>query len=76
MALSLIDGWEVGCGKSPGGLLVISLAGTGGKSFVDATQVDKLTHDGSLLSGVSAALRLNGKVVMSSPNAPGVLVCD
>jgi len=73
---SIMNGREVGCGKSPGGLLVISLAGTGGKSFVDATQVDKLTHDGSLLSGVSAALRLNGKVVMSSPNAPGVLVCD
>jgi len=72
----VVDGREVGCGKSPGSLLQISLLGTGGKSFVDGTQTEKAVHDGSKLSGVAAALNINGKVVLGGPDHPGVLVCD
>jgi len=75
-ATKIVDGREVGCGKSPGGLLKISLLGTGGKSFVDGTQVEMAVHDGSLLSGVSAALQFNKKVVMGGPYKPGLLLCD
>ena len=67
-ATNVIDGREVGCGKSPGSLLQISLLGTGGgwRSFVDGTQSDRLMHDGSLLSGVTSAIQLGGKVLMGS----------
>ena len=75
-ATNVIDGREVGCGKSPGSLLQISLLGTGGRSFVDGTQSDLLMHDGSLLSGVTSAIQLGGKVLMGSANSPGLLLCD
>ena len=75
-ATSVVDGREVGCGRSPGGLLQISLLGTGGRSFVDGTQSDLLMHDGALLSGVTSAILLGGKVLMGSANSPGLLICD
>ena len=75
-ATKVVDGREIGCGKSPGGLLRISLLGTGGHSFVDGTQSDHAMHDGSLMSGVSAALQIGNKVLLGSPNSPGVLLCD
>ena len=72
-----VGGREVGCGRSPGGQLFISLIGTGGGAFRDGTQVDACMHDGSLLSGVSSAIHVeSGKLVMSGPDHPGVLVCD
>jgi len=74
-AARVIGGREVGCGRSPGGLLRVSLLSADGKAFVDDRQEDVVMHDGSLLSGVSSALRVNGKVVMGGPNAPGVLLC-
>ena len=72
-----VGGREVGCGRSPGGQLVISLIGTGGGAFRDGTQVDARMHDGSLLSGVSSAIPVeSGKLIMGAPDHPGVLVCD
>jgi len=68
----VVDGREVACGKSPGGLTSISLTSEGS---VGDVQEDVLIHDGSLLSGVSAALKLGGKVMMGSPISPGVLMC-
>ena len=48
----------------------------GGRSFVDGTQSDLLMHDGSLLSGISSAIQLGGKILMGSANSPGLLLCD
>tara|TARA_B110001469_G_C9468570_1_gene235630 strand:+ start:195 stop:314 length:120 start_codon:yes stop_codon:yes gene_type:complete len=33
-------------------------------------------HDGSLLSGISSAIQLGGKILMGSANSPGLLLCD
>jgi sugar lactone lactonase YvrE len=74
-ANKVVGGRNVGCGSTPGGLLSISLLGTGGKSFVDGVQTDVSMHDGSKLSQVSAALKVGSKVAMGSPTSPGVLVC-
>merc|ERR1712136_563513 len=71
----LHGGSNVGCGSAPGGLLKISLLGTGGKSFVDGVQTDVSMHDGSKLSQVSAAVEVGNKVAMGSPLSPGVLLC-
>lgn len=71
-----MDGIHVGCGHAPGGLLEISLLSTGDKSFIDASQADVGIHDGGLLSGISAALQLDDKIVMASPFSTGVLICD
>lgn len=74
----VVGGRTVGCGsgKSPGGLLQISLLGTGGKSFVDGIQTDVFMHDGSQLSSMSAALKIaSGKVVLGSPSSGGILIC-
>jgi len=68
-------GREVGCGRSPGGQLTISLAGSS-DAFLPDTQIDARMHDGSLLSGVSAAIPVGDKVLMGGPDHPGVLVCD
>ena len=59
--------------------LQISLLGTGlggarPRSLVDGTQSDLLMHDGSLLSGVTSAIQLGGKVLMGSANSPGLLL--
>ena len=79
-----IDGRQVGCDKSPGGLLSISPDDlTDARSFRSydaessggARQVDRIMHDGSLLSGVSAAIMVNGKALIGSPDHPGILVC-
>ena len=75
-ATRVIGGRTVGCGASPGGLLSMTLLGTGGRSYVAGTQTDVAMHDGSKLSGVSSAVQLGGKVAMGSPNSPGVLLCD
>lgn len=75
-ATKVVGGRTVGCGASPGGLVSMTLLGTGGRSFVAGTQTDVAMHDGSKLSGVSSAVQLGGKVVMGSPNSPGLLVCD
>ena len=39
-------------------------------SIVDRKS-DLLMHDGSLLSGVTSAIQLGGKVLMGSANSPG-----
>lgn len=70
-----MDGRHIGCGHSPGGLLEISPVDTGGKSFVDGTQVDKGIHDGGLLSGISAAVQSGDKIVLGSPFSTGLLIC-
>eukprot|EP00450_Noctiluca_scintillans_P031507 CAMPEP_0194551254 /NCGR_PEP_ID=MMETSP0253-20130528/96130_1 /TAXON_ID=2966 /ORGANISM="Noctiluca scintillans" /LENGTH=420 /DNA_ID=CAMNT_0039398711 /DNA_START=38 /DNA_END=1298 /DNA_ORIENTATION=- len=74
-ANKVVGGRNVGCGSAPGGLLKISLLGTGGKSFVDGVQTDVSMHDGSKLSQVSAAVEVGNKVAMGSPLSPGVLLC-
>ena len=71
----VVDGREIGCGRSPGGMVLISLLGTGGSSYVDGTQIEHAMHDGSKLDGISAALQLSGKVLLSGPNSPGLLLC-
>ena len=40
-----------------------------------SAQVDKVMHDGSLMTGVSSGIQLGSKVLLGSPNAKGVLVC-
>mmetsp|Transcript_32461 Transcript_32461/g.84804 ORF Transcript_32461/g.84804 Transcript_32461/m.84804 type:complete len:108 (+) Transcript_32461:1162-1485(+) len=75
-ATKVVGGRTVGCGSSPGGLLRISLLGTGGRSYVAGAQADLTMHDGSKLSGVASAVALGRKVVLGSPNSPGLLVCD
>jgi len=70
-----VGGRDVGCGRSPGSMLLISLLGTGKRSYVSGTQTDFAMHDGSKLSGISSALSLGGKVVMGSSIAPGLLLC-
>ena len=75
-ATKVVGGRTVGCGRSPGGLLRISLLGTGGRSYVAGSQADRLMHDGSRLSGIASAVTLGGKVVLASPDSPGLLVCD
>ena len=75
-ATKVVGGRTVGCGSSPGGLLRISLLGTGGRSYVAGSQSDLMMHDGSQMSGVSSAVALAGKVVLGSPNSPGLLICD
>ena len=72
----MVGGREVGCGKSPGGRLVISLLGAGGGAVLAGTQVDTTMHDGHILSGISAAIQVGGKVLMGGPDHPGVLMCD
>ena len=59
----------MGCGKSPGGALRVSFEDGG-------AQTELVMHDGSMLSGVSAALKVGGAVVLGSPEARGLLVCD
>ena len=73
---TVVGGREVGCGKSPGGRLVISLLGAGGGAVLAGTQVDTTMHDGHILSGISAAIQVGGKVLMGGPDHPGVLMCD
>ena len=58
-----------------GCMLLLSLRGAGGSYATDA-QSDHAMHDGSMLSGISAALQLDGKVALGSPNSKGVLICD
>eukprot|EP00928_Gymnodinium_smaydae_P065818 TRINITY_DN48908_c0_g1_i1.p1 TRINITY_DN48908_c0_g1~~TRINITY_DN48908_c0_g1_i1.p1 ORF type:complete len:412 (+),score=47.05 TRINITY_DN48908_c0_g1_i1:49-1236(+) len=68
-----IAGREVGCGRSPGGLLLIDVADSAG----EAKQADKVMHDGSLMSGVSSALMVNPqKALLGSPHSRGTLLCD
>jgi hypothetical protein len=75
-ATKTVNGRTVGCGKSPGGLLSVSLLGLGGSKYTIGTQEDGLMHDGSLLSGVSAALELGGNTLLGSPYSPGLLLCS
>ena len=63
-----VGGRRVGCDASPGGLLRIPLR-------AGEPQRDWRMHDGSRLSGVSAALELGGRAALSSPFSAGVLVC-
>ena len=75
-ATKTVDGREVGCGRQPGSMLQISLLGTGGKSYVDGTQVDKAMHDGSKLDGVASAIQIQQKILLSGPSSPGLLICE
>ena len=59
----------MGCGKSPGGALRVSFEDGG-------AQTELVMHDGSMLSGVTAALKVGGAVVLGSAEARGVLVCE
>ena len=56
------------CGKSPGGALRIEIE--------KEEQTRLVMHDGSMLSGVSSALKLGRKVVLGGPESHGLLVCD
>ena len=61
------------CGVSPGTVLELHL-GSDGIEVVK--QADILKHDGSMLSDVSAGLRINrNKVLLGSPHSEGVLIC-
>jgi len=68
-ATKVVGGREVGCGRSPGGALRVSFEDGG-------AQTELVMHDGSMLSGVTAALKVGGAVVLGSAEARGVLVCE
>ena len=53
----------------PGGMAIASSTSSGWKVK------DVLEHDGTKLSGISAALRFGSKIVLGSPGSEGILVC-
>ncbi|CAE7222442.1 unnamed protein product [Symbiodinium sp. CCMP2592] len=65
----------IGCHRSPGGLLEIRVRGLK-RQDVEVQMQDRLLHDGSLLSDVSSAFCLDGRVVVGSPATSGLLFCD
>ena len=68
----------IGCHRSPGGLLEIRVTGFKdlNRQDLEVQMQDRLLHDGSLLSDVSSAFGLDGRVVIGSPATSGVLFCD
>ena len=58
----------VGCGKSPGGLLLLDPSRSG-------AVVAEKNHDGSILSTVSSAVRVGDATLIGSPWSPGILLC-
>ncbi len=57
----------------PGGMLVASPKGS---SSQDWTLSHPLVHDGTQMSQVSAAARFGDRIVLGSPFANGILVCE
>merc|ERR1712156_512126 len=53
----------------PGGMAIASSTSSGWKVM------DVLEHDGTKLSGISAALRFGSKIMLGSPGSEGILVC-
>lgn len=58
----------------PGGLLKLipPTQGSGGEWKTEL----ELAHDGTLLSQVSAAVHVGNRIVLGTPSAPGILICD
>lgn len=67
-ATKVVSGHTVGCGRSPGGLMLFSADGAEVKAEINS--------DGSLMSDISAALKVGTKVLMGSYHSPGILLCD
>lgn len=62
-----VSGRTVGCGRSPGGLLLLDPR--------DGAVVADKVHDGSKLSGISSAVTVGGAYLLGSPSSPGILMC-
>ena len=57
----------------PGGMLVATPKGSSGQEWVVS---HPLLHDGTKMSQVSAAARFGKRIVLGSPYANGILVCE
>jgi len=57
----------------PGGMLVASPKGKSGQEW---TLSHPLVHDGTTMSQISSAARFGDRVILGSPYANGMLVCD